>query len=368
MFNINIKNTINSNIVVDNFIENNNLASLIANYCNNDNNLIIIADSNLQKKTLDNILKNLTSNGFIINIIYIKAKETNKSIKYMLNLTDKLSKISLNKNTVIIAIGGGMLLDLVGFIASITMRGLNLIYIPTTLLAMVDSSIGGKNGINSALGKNSLGTFYHPKAIFIDSFFLNSLPKNQLYSGFFECLKYGILFDKDFFTYLINIQNLFISGEIINYPDKLNYIINKSCKFKIDIVNFDEKEEKNHRQLLNLGHTLGHALESYTKYKKLLHGFAVGIGIYYIAKLSHQLNLLSKENTNLITSNIDIKYLSKTLPKIDIISLIELMKKDKKNTTNNLNLVLIKDIGACELKNNIDTKIVQNFLIKEFKN
>jgi 3-dehydroquinate synthase len=367
MLSINIKNTINSDIIIDNFIEKNTIASLIATYCSN-NHLIIIADSNLQKTTIDNILKNLTNNAFIVNIFYIKAKETNKSIDYLIKLTNKLSKISFNKNTTIVAIGGGMVLDLVGFVASIVMRGLDLIYIPTTLLAMVDSSIGGKNGINSALGKNSLGNFYQPKAILIDSSFLQSLPKVQLYSGFFECLKYGILFDRDFFNYLIKIQHLFINGEIINYPDILNNIIIKSCKFKVDVVNFDEKEEKNHRQLLNLGHTLGHALESYTNYKKLLHGFAVGIGIYYIAKLSNQLNLLSNTETDLITSSIDIKYLSKTLPKIDIIKLIKLMQKDKKNTNDGLNLVLVNTIGNCQLKKHISIPLVQSFLQKEFKN
>ena len=198
----------------------------------------------------------------------------------------------------IVAFGGGVIGDIAGFAASILLRGINYIQIPTTLLSQVDSSVGGKTGINSSKSKNLIGSFHQPLAVIIDIEMLKSLPKREFIAGLVEVIKYGLIKDKKFFDYLD-----YNYREILEYDEeKLKEIICKSCKIKAEIIKNDEKEN-GQRALLNLGHTFGHAIESFGKYDgKIIHGEAVSIGICLAFKLSKKMNFCSQNDVEKVTS------------------------------------------------------------------
>ena len=270
----------------------------------------------------------------------IKPGEKSKSI-------ENYYKISLNLNnpTTLIAFGGGVVGDLTGFISSTYKRGINLIQIPTTLLAMVDSSIGGKNGINLSDKKNYLGTIYQPKEILIDIRFLNTLPKKEFINGVAEIIKYGAIKDDSLLDRL--------KKPLINSDKDLLDIIKKSIKIKTEIVHEDEKDN-NVRKLLNFGHTIGHALEIPNN---LTHGEAIAIGMVYESKLALEKNLISKEKVNKIFKALKANNLPTELPKtFNLEKTIELMKEDKKgplsfsiNFKSKNPAIIIKEVEARKL-------------------
>lgn len=288
-----------------------------------------------------------------LNYILIDCSEKIKSFKKFEEISEKILKVGVDRQTNIIAIGGGTLGDLAGFISSVILRGVNLILVPTTLLSQVDSSIGGKNGINSKIGKNLIGTFYHPKNVLIDPAILKSLPKREILSGYAEIVKHGIINDSKFF-YWLN-KNSFSIFKLNNKI--ISQAIYKSILIKRKYVLKDEKEKlKNNysRAILNFGHTFGHALETYYGYeKKLTHGEAISIGMIIAATLSYKLKYLSINDLEEIKSH----FLSNNLPIDDKRmydkKIFEIIKKDKKIINDKLNFVLIKKIGNAFLHKNI---------------
>lgn len=310
--------------------------------------------------------KYLKKNNIYIDVICISDGESYKSLNEVNNIITKLLVKNYGRDTILIAFGGGVIGDLTGFIASIYQRGIEFIQIPTTLLSQVDASVGGKTGVNHNLGKNMIGSFWQPKYVIIDLFFLSSLPKKEFLSGFSEVIKYAIIFDKKFFIW---IESNF--KKLKNLDKKtLLYCIYKCCQLKAKIVLLDEKEN-NCRVLLNLGHTYGHAIESYMNYKNLLHGEAVSIGIVlalYTAKIMGILkkNILKRVVLLLKCFSLPIKP-PKNMP---ILSYILYMKKDKKNVLSQIRLVLPSKIGKVKIYTNIKKKIiisaVQKTLQKKF--
>ena len=239
------------------------------------------------------------------------------------------------------------------------MRGVKLFHMPTTLLAMIDSAVGGKNGLNTQLGKNTLGTIYQPVAVFIDISWLHYLPTKQIKSAFYECYKYGILFSRYFLDYLIIHKRYLIQ----KHPQVIIKIIYHSIQNKVSIIEKDELETKGIRQLLNLGHTFGHAIE---KLYSIPHGYAVGFGIYFIAKLSYNMGILNEKDKNYIIDNINYDEINKYINfVIDVRDVIQLMYQDKKSTNNKINLVLINSIEHCQLYYDIDTSIIIPLIKKE---
>ena len=296
-------------------------------------------------------------------MISIKCGEGLKTFDGYKKLTEKLIKSEVNRKSVIIAIGGGTLGDLVGFVASTVLRGLNFYLIPTTLLSQVDSSIGGKNGINLIYGKNLLGTFYQPKEVLIDISVLNSLPKKEIKSGYAEIIKHALINDYNFFCWLEkNIDKLLNLNKSI-----LEKAIYKSIMIKLFYVRKDEKESllnSHSRAMLNFGHTIGHAIESHYNYKKFNHGEAISIGMIAEAKISNYLGILSSNELKRI-----LKHFKKYRLKVndDILkdkSLISKIKKDKKNFQNNIIFSLIDKIGSSIFYKKLDKnkvyKILQN--------
>jgi len=348
------------------FIGNNilkNLKKILKESLINFNQCLIIADKKVPKKLVNKVLNSLPEKK--ISLYYFNSSEKNKNQKNIDNILSILLSKNFNRNDCVISVGGGITGDVSGFAASIFKRGLKFINIPTTLLSQVDSSIGGKTGINSKHGKNLIGTFYQPSLVISDIIFLKSLPKRELICGYGEILKHAIIADKKFFSFL-NMNGL----KILNLKSPLiEKAIFKSCSIKKKIVETDEKE-MGLRKILNFGHTFAHAYEATLGYsKKLNHGEAVILGIKTAAKFSLSNNVLNIKEFNLIESHLNKLSLPRNIRKFFTIKklnkILSFMKKDKKNDTDKINLVLLKKIGFPIYKLKFDEKKIQLFLRKE---
>ena len=305
-------------------------------------NIFVICDSIIQKKhSKHDIFK---SNFHIINI---DSPEISKNFKTVSDIIKQLSKNNATRDTLLIGLGGGAITDIVGFVASIYMRGIEHIFIPTTLLSMVDASIGGKTGINFQNIKNLVGTFKNPNAIYIDIDFLSTLKKDIIIDGFSEIIKYGLIFDKFFFNDIIKNFNY-----LINLKDKkkIEKIIMQSHQFKMQAV-LEDQFDQNQRMVLNFGHTIGHALEANNK--NMSHGQAIYAGMIIESFISYKLNLLSLENF-LIIKNFLSPILTFSLNSIDSNKVLKFITFDKKQLNNAMHFVLLEDIGKTKIKKDID--------------
>ena len=314
------------------------IAQLEKKLINNISNLdILIFDSNIVKNTLiKKLLKKFPKRCFVI-----KGHEKIKNLENYSILIEKMIKLGVQRKTIIYSFGGGTLGDLSGFLASTILRGVEHVMIPTSLLAMVDSSIGGKTGINSKFGKNLIGTFYLPKKVFICSDFLKSLPKREIACGYAEIIKYSLIHSKQ-------LHKLLIKGS----KGDINKIIKLSIKSKFKYISdFREKlKSKNSRAILNFGHTIGHAIENSNFYKgNLKHGEAISLGMILELKISSLLNYYPKRVDSLIEIlkkyNLPINY-SKYVNKKTIPSLIKKIAFDKKVINEDVNIVLIGKNGG----------------------
>ena len=314
------------------------IAQLEKKLINNISNLdILIFDSNIVKNTLiKKLLKKFPKRCFVI-----KGHEKIKNIQNYSSLIEKIIKLGVQRKTIIYSFGGGTLGDLSGFLASTILRGVEHVMIPTSLLAMVDSSIGGKTGINSKFGKNLIGTFYLPKKVFICSDFLKSLPKREIACGYAEIIKYSLIHSKQ-------LHKLLIKGSKGDMNKIIKLSINSKFKY---ISDFREKlKSKNSRAILNFGHTIGHAIENSNFYKgNLKHGEAISLGMILELKISSLLNYYPKRVDNLIEIlkkyNLPVNY-NKYVNKKTIPSLIKKITFDKKVINEDVNIVLIGKNGG----------------------
>lgn len=272
------------------------------------------------------------------NIYLIESIEKNKNVSVALNLILKLSELNFSRNVTLVCIGGGIIGDICGFVSSIYMRGIKFINIPTTLLSQVDSSIGGKNGLNVFDSKNLIGTFKQPDEVFIDIKFLETISKREFISGIGEVIKYGIIFDYNFLSYVDeNLDRIFkFDFEIIEK------IIYKSCKFKIDVVEKDEFDFSV-RKFLNYGHTIGHALESSTNYNLYTHGEAVILGMFYEACISYECGILNEDYFNYIRAVLGKFKISIDKNIFNSELFYNSLLKDKKNRNKKISFILPSD-------------------------
>ena len=327
---------------------------------------LLVVDKNVPKKLIDKVLNSLPKKK--ISLHYFNSSEKNKNQKSIDSILSILLSKNFNRNDCVISIGGGITGDVSGFAASIFKRGLKFINIPTTLLSQVDSSIGGKTGINTKYGKNLIGAFYPPSLVISDIIFLKSLPKREIICGYGEILKHAIITDRKFFAFLD-----IYSPQILNLKSPLiEKAIFKSCSIKKKIVEADERE-MGIRKILNFGHTFAHAYEATLGYsKKLNHGEAVILGIKTASKFSLLNKVLSIKEFNLIENHLNKLNLPRNINKFFSISglnkILSFMKKDKKNNTNNINLVLLKKIGSPIYKPQFTEKKISLFLRKELIN
>ena len=325
--------------------------------------IIVITD-----KTINNIFDNEIDkfcNELKSEKIILPSGEKTKSFKYLEYLMNKILSKKVDRKALLICIGGGVIGDLVGLAASLTLRGIDFIQIPTTLLSQVDSSVGGKTAINSIYGKNLIGTFYQPKIVIISLYFLRRLPKREIISGYAEILKYSLIKDKVFFIWLEN-----NSKKILNLNSKAcAEAIRESCRIKSLIVSKDEKE-KNLREILNFGHTFGHALESITGFSnKLNHGESIFVGMYIAIKFSVFLGFCKKRILYDYTNHLDKLNISYKLSDYNItISpnlFLKHLKFDKKVKEKKIRFILLSDIGKVKVYKLNEEKVLLDFLKKE---
>ena len=339
-----------------------NAGKLIKKNLPNVKKISIVSDNKLPKKLLSKLLKSLKS--YDIKIFKLSANERNKSLTVANKIIQQLLKKNFNRSDCLIAFGGGVIGDLSAFISSLTKRGIKFVNIPTTLLAQVDASIGGKTGINSDQGKNLIGTFYQPDFIISDPIVLNSLPQREIVSGYAEILKHALILDKKFFIWLEKNGKKIIEGKS---KELLIKAIFKSCKIKSNIVSKDEKE-KDLRMILNFGHTFAHGFEGAKNFsKKLNHGEAVLLGMIAASDLSNKKKLLSLRELTLIKKHyINLKLLmniKKFFKKNEINKVINFIKKEKKNINTKISLILLKKIGKTTKPKQINLKDTE---IKKF--
>lgn len=302
----------------------------------------IIADQKLFK-TARLLTHDLKKAGFLCSTVFVEATEELKEITQVYPLYDKLIKAKADRRSCVIALGGGVVGDVVGFVAGTYLRGIRWVGIPTTLLAQVDSSIGGKTGINHETGKNLIGVFHQPSLVLLDRDLLKTLPYRERVSGLGEIIKYALAFDPPFFVYLQKHWRAVLDLD----SSTLSYCITKCAQWKARVVSEDPYETKGLREFLNLGHTLGHALEAATQYQVFRHGEAVLLGCRAAALLSLRKGILSDKSYQAIDSflrEVPVPAIPKTLSVKKILSFV---KRDKKTREGQLRFVLLLGIGKC---------------------
>ena len=324
--------------------------------------IFVISDTNVAKLYLKFFEKFMKENKFTLFSFVFSAGEEQKNLKTLEEIYNFALACGIDRHYTVVALGGGVVGDTAGFFAATYMRGLKVIQIPTSLLAMVDSSIGGKTGVNIKNGKNIAGAFYQPEFVFINTNFLKTLPNIHLKNGMAEVIKYAISFDEKFFNYLLKTFN----KGILSNKD-FAYIIGKCCGYKATVVSKDEKEKLGIREFLNFGHTFAHALETITKYKKYLHGEAVAFGMLFIAKLALNINFITKETEQKICEIIEAAGFYKPKFNFNVNVFLAIMKKDKKNVSKKIKFVLAKKIGTVVSKQEVEEKMVLKTLKEFFK-
>lgn len=290
---------------------------------------------------LEELTRILTAVGKRVTTIVLPDGEEEKNWANLMRIFDALLAEKCDRKTMLIALGGGVIGDMTGFAAATYMRGVPFIQVPTTLLAQVDSSVGGKTGINHPLGKNMIGAFYQPQAVIADTATLDTLPRRELSAGMAEVIKHGAIIDAAFFGWIEdNIEKL-MSRDV----DALAYAIQRSCEIKAEVVRKDERET-GLRAILNFGHTFGHAIEAGLGYGKWLHGEAVGCGMVMAANLSYRLGFIDGRTTERMRALVQAAGLPVNAPDLGSEKWLELMQVDKKNEDGKIKFILMNPLGS----------------------
>ncbi len=316
-------------------------------------NVMLVSDENVKQFFVHDVAKILTSIGCKISLAIIPSGEKSKSLWMAEKLYTQALNDNLDRSSSIIALGGGIVGDLAGFVASTYMRGINFIQIPTTLLAQVDSSVGGKVAVNHSLAKNIIGSFYQPKCVYINVNTLSTLPPREFSTGMAEVIKYGFIWDDQFIRWIEeNIESI-----MKKQMDTLIHTIERCCQIKAEIVSQDERE-KGLRAILNFGHTVGHGLESITSYNYYTHGEAVGLGMIYESLIAHNMGLVDESLVHLLIRLLEKAGLPTRIQEINVEDLIIAMGRDKKNKSGSIAFLLPVDFGKVEIFNNIDMNLI----------
>lgn len=325
---------------------------------NNPSIIFILVDTNTHDACLPQFLSQLESGDIQIEVMEMPDGEESKTIDICMGVWEALSEYHADRKSLLINLGGGVVTDLGGFVASTYMRGIKYINIPTSLLAMVDASVGGKTGVDLGSLKNQVGVISEGDMVGIDISFLKTLPENHLISGFAEMLKHGLISDKNYWKALANLDEIDSTN--------LDQLIYDSVVIKNKIVSQDPTE-KGLRKILNFGHTLGHAIESYfldyTEKETLLHGEAIAIGMILEAYISTKMSGLSKEELNIITTRILKTFKKVNLENEDYDPIIKLMSHDKKNSHGIVKFVLLEAIGKAK----IDCEVPNDLILEAFE-
>jgi 3-dehydroquinate synthase len=316
---------------------------------------IIFTDANVQEPHAVKVAESLTSASIEVAIVAVAPGEKSKAVEVAAKLWEGMLELDVDRKTVVAAVGGGVVGDLAGFIAATFARGLRFLQIPTTLLAQVDSSVGGKVGINLSQAKNMVGAFLQPLGVFVDTATLDTLPKREYLSGLGEVVKYGVILDAEFFADLETNAAKLLTRD----PQTLVRVVARCCRLKADVVEKDEREETGLRAVLNYGHTFAHAFESLTGYGELLHGEAVSMGMMCAARLAERLGQVDAAFVARQQALLDVLGLPSKAPKLDAEKVLATMMHDKKVEHGKLRFILPTRMGHVELVGDVEPKDVR---------
>ena len=312
---------------------------------------IIITDSNVRELYGETVLKSLAQSDLQVDIMTIPVGESSKSVGILEELWKQMLSLGADRKSVVIALGGGVVGDLAGFVAASYGRGIRFVQIPTSLLATVDSSVGGKVGINLPGAKNMVGAFWQPQAVLIDVAVLQSLPARDYQAGLAEVVKYGVIQDEDFFSRLENNVGLILERD----AEFMRDVIARCCELKAYVVANDERETTGLRAILNYGHTFCHAIEACTGYGTYMHGEAVAIGMLCASRLAEMLGRVTEVETQRQQNLLEQLHLPIALPDdLEREPMVEAMKRDKKTEHGKIRFILPTKIGHVELVDNVD--------------
>lgn len=319
---------------------------------------LVVGDSNTQPHAAT-VAAELAAAGLRTGGATVPAGEASKCMDQLARLYDALYDLAADRGTVVVAVGGGVIGDLAGFAAATYNRGLPLVMVPTSLLSMVDSSVGGKTGINHPKGKNLIGSFHQPAGVWIDLALLDTLPEREYLSGLAEVVKYGVILDAEFFAYLETNARAVRARE----PDALRHVVSRCCRLKADVVERDEYERTGLRAVLNYGHTFAHAFETCGGYGALLHGEAVAIGMHCAARLAHALGLVPAEFVSRQAKLLEALNLPVVPPaKWPTDELVAVMRRDKKAVGGQMRFILPTRLGEVKLFDDVPEPLVRSVL------
>ncbi len=310
---------------------------------------VVVTNPEINRLYGDKVRQSLESFGIDFSFVEIPEGEAHKTLDDANRVYDHLLEGNFDRKTLMIALGGGVIGDLTGFVAATYQRGVPYVQVPTTLLSQVDSSVGGKTAVNHPQGKNMIGAFYQPRAVIADLDTLKTLPPDEFRCGLAEVVKYGVIEDPDLFSYLEENVDSILALD----PDRLAHLIQTSCAIKARVVEKDERESK-YRMVLNYGHTLGHAVEALTHYDRFKHGEAVAIGMVFAAELSRFLGNCDEKTVIRIKDLIEGFGLPTQLPKFDPGDYIASMRHDKKAQSNKIRFILVRKVGTIEIVDSVD--------------
>ena len=320
--------------------------------------VMIVTNTTVAPLYLDRYVRAVEALGKIVETCILPDGEKYKNIEHLTLIFDALLKVGFNRDCTVLALGGGVIGDMAGFASASFQRGVYFVQVPTTLLSQVDSSVGGKTGINHPLGKNMIGAFQQPQVVLADMSQLKTLPPRELSAGLAEVIKYALLGDIEFLAWLEE----HIDGLVAGNENLLAEAVYKSCAHKARIVANDEKEQ-GERALLNLGHTFGHAIESYLGYGEWLHGEAVATGMVMAADLSHRMGWISEADLERTKNIISRAQLPIICPKIPLDDFLGFMSHDKKVLNGQLRLVLMKQLGQAVITKEFDVELMKQAIL-----
>lgn len=319
---------------------------------------VVITDENVEKPHGLRAAEGLAGNSTMVDLVVIEPGEQSKCVATAAELWEKLLDLGADRKTVVVAVGGGVIGDLAGFVAATYARGIPFFQVPTSLLAQVDSSVGGKVGINLPAAKNMIGAFLQPRGVLIDIGVLATLPDPEYRAGLGEVVKYGVILDAALFEFLEDNADKLLRRD----PQALRRVIGRCCRLKADIVEQDEREVSGLRAVLNYGHTIGHALESLTGYGSLLHGQAVAIGMVCESRLAERLGRIDASVTARQERLLAAFGLPTRLPDVEVDQIVGAMMHDKKVEHGRLRFVLPARLGHVELVGGVDLDVVRHVL------
>jgi 3-dehydroquinate synthase len=321
---------------------------------------LVVSDENVGAHA-DAVAASLAVAGFRTSVKIVAAGEASKSLAVAAKLYDKLAEVQADRKTLVVAVGGGVVGDLAGFAAATWNRGLPLLMVPTSLLAMVDSGVGGKVGINHPRGKNLIGAFHQPVGVWIDTHLLETLPQREYRSGLAEVVKYGVILDPDLLDYLERHSELLMRQE----PAAVRHVVAQSCRIKADVVEKDERELTGLRAVLNYGHTFAHAFETVAGYGAWLHGEAVAAGMVCASRLAERRGLIPAEITTRQVRLLEAFALPVRPERWPIDDLLRVMRSDKKNEAGKLRFVLPRRLGEVALFDDVPEEDVRAVLAEQ---